>query len=368
VLRKGDTLETYGAGNFTFGYFGGIMDAATGLLYVGNGQYYDPATGRFLTRDAKPNNSNPYVPWDPTVVLLGPLGLLALVYGRKKKGSKVGMLLVLLLVGASVGMTLAACGNETQEFTAVVTPDGTATITFGDDTVVVDVTPSPGGPSTPLTIPCPTPDTPPQLTPTPELEELLDIYTLAGLYTQSPFLKNTRWRGPVYAAAPLWDKDPYYVGIGVAKVTDAQMERPEGDQIPNDGIGLGLRTEHCDSTCPSGVLDQDDYEVAYLAMKTRISLRVKKCINNGCTATDAFIVAALAENESITPKQVQTAINQYRQNDPSKGVIINWKDWLPNADPDHLDYNLKLIRTFYSHTGDIPGVDPDYIEDILKKK
>ena len=31
------------------------MDAATGLLYVGNGQYYDPATGRFLThgREAK---------------------------------------------------------------------------------------------------------------------------------------------------------------------------------------------------------------------------------------------------------------------------------------------------------------------------
>jgi RHS repeat-associated protein len=76
----GDTLETYGTGNFNFGYFGGILDAATGLLYVGNGQYYDPATGRFLTRDAKPDSTNPYVPWDPTGALLGPLGLLALVY------------------------------------------------------------------------------------------------------------------------------------------------------------------------------------------------------------------------------------------------------------------------------------------------
>ena len=27
------------------------MDVATGLLYVGNGQYYDPATGRLLTRN-----------------------------------------------------------------------------------------------------------------------------------------------------------------------------------------------------------------------------------------------------------------------------------------------------------------------------
>jgi hypothetical protein len=35
----GDTLETHGTGRFTQGYFGGIMDAATGLIYVGNGQY-----------------------------------------------------------------------------------------------------------------------------------------------------------------------------------------------------------------------------------------------------------------------------------------------------------------------------------------
>lgn len=35
----GDTLELNGTGNFTFGYIGGILDATTGLLYVGNGQY-----------------------------------------------------------------------------------------------------------------------------------------------------------------------------------------------------------------------------------------------------------------------------------------------------------------------------------------
>ena len=54
------------------------MDAATGLLYVGNGQYYDPATGRFLTRNAKPNQSNPYTPFDPLGALFAPLGLVAL--------------------------------------------------------------------------------------------------------------------------------------------------------------------------------------------------------------------------------------------------------------------------------------------------
>ena len=54
-------MESYGSGDMSFGCFGGLMDAATGLLYVGNGQYYDPRTGRFLTREARPGNANPYV-------------------------------------------------------------------------------------------------------------------------------------------------------------------------------------------------------------------------------------------------------------------------------------------------------------------
>jgi RHS repeat-associated protein len=67
----GDTLEASGTGNLTFGYFGGLMDAATGLLYVGDGQYYDPSTGSFLTRNAKPYQTNPYLPFDPTGAMLG---------------------------------------------------------------------------------------------------------------------------------------------------------------------------------------------------------------------------------------------------------------------------------------------------------
>jgi hypothetical protein len=93
VLRKGDTLETYGTGRFTQGYFGGIMDAATGLigacpecnegLATANMEFTlsSPATGRFLTRNARPEQNNPYTPIDPTGALLGPLALLALAYG-----------------------------------------------------------------------------------------------------------------------------------------------------------------------------------------------------------------------------------------------------------------------------------------------
>ncbi len=83
------------------------MDAATGLLYVGNGQYYDPETGRFITRDAKPNQTDPYVPWDPTGALLLPLGLLSMVYARRKKGSKWGVLIVILVFVTIGGMSLS---------------------------------------------------------------------------------------------------------------------------------------------------------------------------------------------------------------------------------------------------------------------
>jgi hypothetical protein len=108
---RGDALEYHGTGNFTFGYFGGLMDAATGLLYVGNGQYYDPSTGRFLTRHAKPDNTNPYVPWNPSSALFAPLALLFLLYSNKRKRSKWDTLVIMLLLGVAVTMSLAACGG-----------------------------------------------------------------------------------------------------------------------------------------------------------------------------------------------------------------------------------------------------------------
>jgi len=116
----GDTLTSHGSGSFTNGYFGGIMDNATGLLYVGNGQYYDPATGRFLNRNARPEQSNPYVPWksDPTGALISPLVLLALIFANKKKHGKWDNLFILLVLCIALGMSLSACNPEvtpTQE-------------------------------------------------------------------------------------------------------------------------------------------------------------------------------------------------------------------------------------------------------------
>ena len=122
----GDILEVHGAESsaFTLGYFGGMMDEATGLLYVGNGQYYDPETGRFLNREARQNQGNPYVPWgDPAGALVAPLALLSLAFGRKKTGGgKWRVLAVVLVLGASVMMGLTGCNAPAPAPTATVTP------------------------------------------------------------------------------------------------------------------------------------------------------------------------------------------------------------------------------------------------------
>jgi hypothetical protein len=153
------------------------MDAATGLLYVGNGQYYDPETGRFLTRDAKPNQTNPYTPWDPMGSLFAPLGLLAMFYSRKKKGGKWGMWIALLLVVMSVGMVLSACGpyeeikpGPIEVDIVTTTPGQSIGIVKQDGTVVGTIqiptnTPLPTLVAT-LCTPTQTP-TPPTGTPTP---------------------------------------------------------------------------------------------------------------------------------------------------------------------------------------------------------
>ncbi len=141
----GDLLSIEGEGGFTWGYFGGMMDTATGLIYLGNGQYYDPQTGRFLTRNARPDQGNPYVPWqgNPSGALISPLALLALIYGRKRKRSKWDMLVILLVFGATMGMSLSACNGSTT----ITVNNSTATAT-----VVIASTPSPKGTQLSITI------------------------------------------------------------------------------------------------------------------------------------------------------------------------------------------------------------------------
>ena len=90
------------------GYLGGVYDAGAGLIYMGNGQYYDPGTGRFLTRGVNSNQSNPYTPWnsDPSGMLIAPLALLALVFGRKKNRNKFDKLIISLIMVITLGAIL----------------------------------------------------------------------------------------------------------------------------------------------------------------------------------------------------------------------------------------------------------------------
>jgi len=87
------------------------MDTATGLLYVGNGQYFDPSTGRFLNLSLNPGSTNPYVPWggEPIGALIGPLVLLAMLYSRKKRRGKLDNIVILLVLVVSLSLSLAAC-------------------------------------------------------------------------------------------------------------------------------------------------------------------------------------------------------------------------------------------------------------------
>lgn len=143
----GDMVEVNGQGSLTSGYFGGMLDAATGLIYVGKGQYYDPATGRFLTRGVNPDQSNPYVPWrsDPLGVMFAPLVLLGMVYGGKKKRGKWDQWVILLVLCGAVGMSLSACGGDQDTLPPteqVITPEFSATIDYQPTAVTITVIPT----------------------------------------------------------------------------------------------------------------------------------------------------------------------------------------------------------------------------------
>jgi hypothetical protein len=106
LICSSKPIEIDGTGNFDASFIGTLIDATTGLIYISNGQYYDPETGRFLTRGVNPNSANPYVPWNPIGAILGPLGLLSIYYSRKR-GKKSSWVVILVFLA----FTLTACTN-----------------------------------------------------------------------------------------------------------------------------------------------------------------------------------------------------------------------------------------------------------------
>ena len=206
----------------------------------------------------------------------------------------------------------------------------------------------------------------------------IDTYTLAGIYTQSPF-GNAERPGSAIRNMPEWlqqaiDKNPYYIGIGPAKVTDAQMEAKAGSLINKgkNGIGLGLRLK---GTCNSSTCeyDQSNWDVAVVAMRTRIALRTDICAEYGCTSTDEFLVAALAQNESLSPQELRQGFNKYRNFNPDT-TIIDWEAFF--ASPILVDdsiHNERLVGVFMEDTIQlerqgylIPNINWSYIYKLLQ--
>jgi RHS repeat-associated protein len=112
----GGILQEQGPYETAFGFLGAQLDRVSGLLYSG-GRYYDPATGRFLTPERtfdpyNPRTLNPYAPLqNPALWLLAPLGLVAALWGKKRR--KYGYwLLLLLLVGVGTSAVLTGCQPE----------------------------------------------------------------------------------------------------------------------------------------------------------------------------------------------------------------------------------------------------------------
>ncbi len=151
------------------------MDTATGLIYVGNGQYYDPQTGRFLNRNVNPNSTNSYVPWggNPTGALVAPLFLLAMIYSRKKKRGKIDMFIILLVLCLGVSVSLVACGPDGTQppptaTAQIVTMAPSAPNYAATATVTANGIPVASGVPTVTPTPCPTITMTFTRTPTPE--------------------------------------------------------------------------------------------------------------------------------------------------------------------------------------------------------
>ena len=235
----GEILQQAGQGNFTWGYFGGLMDAATGLIYVGEGQYYDPQTGRFLTRGAQPSKANPYVPWggEPTGLLIGPLALMVLLRWKKRSRAlgRIERVLLAALVVVAVGVVVAGCGGDSS-----ATPPPT---TKSPPTTEPPSQPT-GGPSTSQTPPIQTSDA--QTTPStaiPTLGTLTPTITCTSTPTPTPILLAgrlpTSWEqqyGQAIALAAhnlLATADQYYVW-GTVDHPDEDNGWPPPREVPTD--------------------------------------------------------------------------------------------------------------------------------------
>jgi hypothetical protein len=159
--------------------------------------------------------------------------------------------------------------------------------------------------------------------------QILDTYVEAAIATESPIVIfgariNTRPRG-IFGGNR-------FSGIGLAKISDAEMEGKFGKIVDDKHIkvGLGLRDGPCDKGCD---MDQNDPTVAAIAMRARISIRLDVCVQNGCSNTDMFVVALLAADERMTWQTLNQAFKNDKYNSDDGIVTLNWEKFLKDNWP-----------------------------------
>ena len=197
--------------------------------------------------------------------------------------------------------------------------------------------------------------------------KMLDTFTEAAIKMESPTIfGNTR---PRWLMMIFGDR---YDSIGPAKISDAIMEGNYGKPVDKDHsgqIGLGLRDGPC--SIMGCKMDQNDLDVATLAMRTRISMRLDVCAQNSCTETDMVIVALLAADERFSPDDLKSAFKNFKSD--NELVKINWEAYLAEnwTKPNDIDKNKDLINKFSQNVQDLqpqdfPEIDWVYITDLAK--
>ena len=168
-----------------------------------------------------------------------------------------------------------------------------------------------------------------------------------------------------------------YDSIGPAKISDAIMEGLYGEAVDENHpgqTGLGLREGSC-SILGCG-MDQDDADIATLAMRTRISMRLDVCVQNGCTDTDMFVTTLLAADERITPQTLNQAFKNKDYKSENVSVMLNWEkflvsNWQPKSDGQQKNIQLinlfsKNVKQLQSQNYYVPDIDWIYIADLAQ--
>ena len=168
-----------------------------------------------------------------------------------------------------------------------------------------------------------------------------------------------------------------FTGIGPAKVSDAEMEGVYGKLVDqqHQKMGLGLRDGPCDrwKSCD---MDQDKMDVAVIAMKARLTMRLDICVKQECSSSDMVMVALLAADERVTPKTLKAAFQNPSYKSANESVTLDWESFLDGSNwkkGKDRRKNKQLINRFSENVKDLqtdnfPEIDWGYIKDLGRWK